>query len=61
MEDNKNRNTGGITFMGELQLALIILKFCNVIKWSWWLVLLPIWIELGVLVIMFGILMWINR
>ena len=31
MEDNKNRNTGGITFMGGLQLALIILKFLDVI------------------------------
>lgn len=60
MEDNKNRNTGGITFMGGLQLALIILKLCDVIKWSWWLVLLPLWIELGVVALILGV-WWISN
>ena len=51
MEDNKNRNTGGITFMGGLQLTLIILKFLNVIHKPWWVVLLPLEIEIILIII----------
>lgn len=59
--DNNTNNKSGMGFIGALQLALIILKFCNVIKWSWWLVLLPLWIELGVFLILLGLLWWGNR
>lgn len=51
MKDNKNRNTGGITFMGGLQLALIILKFLDVIHKPWWVVLLPLEIEIVLIII----------
>lgn len=34
----------GIGFWGLLQIAFIVLKLCNVIKWSWVWVLAPIWI-----------------
>ena len=40
-EDNRTTVTGGVSFMGLLQIAFIVLKFCSVIEWSWWLVLLP--------------------
>lgn len=33
-----------ITFLGALTLLFIALKLTNVIAWSWWLVLAPIWI-----------------
>ena len=33
---------GGFTFVMLLQLAFIILKLCNVITWSWVLVLMPL-------------------
>lgn len=61
MKDDNTNSKSGMGFIGVLQLALIILKFCNVIKWSWWLVLLPIWIELGVILILLGLLWWANR
>ena len=32
----------GCTFVMMLQLAFIILKLCNVITWSWVLVLMPL-------------------
>ena len=32
----------GCTFVMLLQIAFIILKLCNVITWSWVLVLMPI-------------------
>lgn len=39
--------TGGISFLGVLTIAFIVLKLCGVISWSWWWVLSPIWIPLA--------------
>ena len=41
----ENNNSGGITFIGLLQIAFIILKICKVISWSWLWVLSPFWIS----------------
>lgn len=30
-------------FLPGLALALIVLKLCSVINWSWWLVILPLY------------------
>ncbi len=35
--------SGGVGFLGLLQIAFIILKLCKVIKWSWLWVLSPLW------------------
>ena len=49
---SRNSNNGSsksgvsIGFVGLLQLAFIILKLCNVINWSWWVVLIPLWAEI---------------
>lgn len=53
--DNKNNTTsGGIGFTGILTIVFIVLKLLNVIKWSWWWVLSPIWISFGIaLVVIF--------
>lgn len=34
----------GIGFSGLLTIAFIVLKLTNVINWSWWWVLSPLWI-----------------
>jgi len=34
----------GIGFAGMLTIAFIALKLANVIDWSWWWVLSPLWI-----------------
>ena len=40
--NNENNNVSkGIGFWGALQIAFIVLKLCNVIDWSWPIVLLP--------------------
>ena len=39
---NKITAGAGTTFVILLQLAFIILKLCNVITWSWVLVLMPL-------------------
>lgn len=53
--DNKNNTTsGGIGFTGMLTIVFIVLKLLDVIKWSWWWVLSPIWISFGIaLVVIF--------
>lgn len=39
---NKEKS-GGISILGLLTVAFVVLKLCGVIDWSWWLVLLPTW------------------
>lgn len=33
----------GFPFFGILSLIFITLKLCNIITWSWWWVLAPLW------------------
>lgn len=58
--DNRSAS-GGITFMGLLQVAFIILKLCGVIDWSWIWVLCPMWISTIVLLIIFLVLLFIAK
>jgi hypothetical protein len=46
--NNKNVSStagGGIGFTWLLTIVFIVLKLCNVINWSWWWVLSPLWIS----------------
>ncbi len=56
MKHETKATYSGIGFTGLLQIAFIVLKLCNVINWSWWWVLAPIWIPLaiGLLLIFLG-------
>jgi hypothetical protein len=49
MSDNSS-SSGGIGFGGLLTVLFIGLKLGNVIGWSWWWVLSPLWI---------GVLLWL--
>lgn len=49
--ENKSSSSGGIGFVGLLQVAFIVLKLCGVIKWKWWQVLLPAEISIAVVVL----------
>lgn len=63
MTDN-NSSSGGISFTGLLLVALIVLKLCNVIDWSWWWVLSPAWIPAGIALLVFagyGVAILFNR
>lgn len=44
MSESKTIVNGGTGFVGLLTIAFIVLKICNVIDWSVWWVLSPIWI-----------------
>ena len=43
---NNEAKGAGIGFCGLLTIALIVLKLCKVITWSWLWVFSPIWIPL---------------
>lgn len=43
----KNPESGGIGFAGLLTIVFIVLKLIGTISWSWWWVLSPIWISVG--------------
>ena len=48
MSDNSSNGghssaAGGIGFFGLLAIVFIVLKLYNVISWSWWWVLAPLW------------------
>ncbi len=65
---SKEVSSGGISFFGLLAIVFITLKLTNVIAWSWWLVLLPLWgpvafmLSLGVLVLIgLGILKLVRK
>ena len=34
-----------------LTIAFIVLKLCNVITWSWWWVLAPLWIPVAIIIL----------
>lgn len=57
MNDNKPVvvNNSGIGFCGLLTIVFIILKLCKIISWSWIWVLAPLWISLGITVVLWVI------
>ena len=52
---NNNNSSSGMGFMSILFIVFLVLKLCKVITWSWWLVTLPLWGGLVLLIIIFVI------
>ena len=52
---NNNNSSSGIGFTSILFIVFLVLKLCKVITWSWWLVTLPLWGGLVLLIIIFVI------
>jgi hypothetical protein len=50
----KTNTSGGIGFAGMLTVLFIGLKLTDNIDWSWWWVLSPLWIPLGVVLSIIG-------
>lgn len=40
-----------IDFLSLLQIVFIVLKVTGLITWSWWMVFIPLWIELSIILI----------
>ena len=49
---NNNNNGNGLGFFPVLALIFITLKLMGYITWSWWAVLAPIWLPLGLLILL---------
>ncbi len=52
-----NRSSGGTGFLGILQIVFIVLKLCNIIHWSWVIVLIPLWVDLGVIIFFLAVIL----
>jgi hypothetical protein len=48
-------SSSGISFPGALTVLFVGLKLTNVITWSWWWVLSPIWISISLAVVVIAI------
>ena len=49
-------SSSGVSVVGLLGVAFIVLKLCKVIDWSWWWVLAPFWIPGGLIVLLLFVL-----
>jgi len=57
MQVNQSTSVRSIGFTGLLTIAFVVLKLCNVIQWSWWWVLSPLWIS--TLLVVIGIIFFV--
>ncbi len=48
----KKNTSGGMGLLGTVQVVFIILKLCNLISWSWWTVLIPLWIVISIIILL---------
>ena len=58
MNESKNQKVATGTSLPTLLTVLFVaLKLCGIINWSWWWVLSPIPITLGIAVVVFAIVL----
>lgn len=61
MSDTKS---GGIGFLGVLFIAFLVLKLCKIITWSWWLITIPLWGGIALVVailLIIGIIYFVGK
>ena len=51
----------GLGVLGVLQIIFIVLKVLKLINWSWWAVFIPLWIDIGLAVILVIVLVVIEH
>ena len=49
MTESTSSSRGGVGVCNLLGVAFIVLRLCDVIDWSWWWVLAPLWGPLAIL------------
>lgn len=50
-EIKKELKSDGLGIFPVIQINFLILKLAGLVNWSWWLVLLPIFISIGISII----------
>ena len=53
---SESNSRSGISILGLLGVAFVVLKLCGVINWSWWYVTMPFWIGLPIVISVFIII-----
>ena len=48
-------------FFGVLFVVLLVLKLLGIIAWSWWIITMPLWIGIVVLIICVLVLTVLDR
>lgn len=56
VSSSSSSRSGGIGFVGLLQVLFIGLKLGGVIHWSWWWVLSPLWISACLVAVLLALL-----
>jgi hypothetical protein len=57
--NNSSKGMGcGTVLSIMLTVAFVVLKLCNVIDWSWWWVVSPILIYIGIVIIAYVIIIF---
>lgn len=56
----ESSSTGGVSALGLLGVALVVLKLTGFIDWSWWLVTLPFWGGIALIVFILLVVLIIN-
>lgn len=51
MSKSTKTTATGVSLLGVLQIIFIVLKVCGLIDWSWWVVFIPVWIDLSVVAV----------
>ena len=44
---NNESKSSGLGISAVLQIVFLVLKLTGLIDWSWWLVLVPLWVDIG--------------
>ena len=44
---SEESKSSGLGISAVLQIVFLILKLTGLIDWSWWLVLVPLWVDIG--------------
>lgn len=51
MNEKKTTVGAGMSFCDALLILFIALKLLNIITWSWWWVLAPLWIPIAIVLV----------
>ncbi len=49
-----------MNILGALLIVFITLKLLGLVTWSWWIVLVPFWIWLGLVVLVITLELWVD-
>lgn len=44
---NNESTSSGLGIVAVLQIVFLVLKLIGLIDWPWWLVLVPLWTDIG--------------